>query len=281
MRALFLAVVCLMLSTATSIADAKQDCEGLTGDAAIAACDIAIEQNPNDYVSYNNRGVEYKAKRDFDRALADYNKAIEIDPKYGLAYNNRGDVYLAKHDFDQAIADYNKALEMGETKGHYGNRGRAYLGKGQSSPFWEDHNALGNYYDAEKKYDAALVEYAKAIEINPKHPWPWLNRCVTYLIVNNLQSALSDCNKSLSLNTTAAAQNNRGLVFMKMGRLQQAVTDFDAALKYSPKLAEALYARGVARRKLGDVKRGLADIEAARALDASVAESFAIYGISP
>ena len=37
-------------------------------------------RNPNDAVSYVNRGFEYLQKGDYARTLADYTKAIELDP---------------------------------------------------------------------------------------------------------------------------------------------------------------------------------------------------------
>jgi tetratricopeptide (TPR) repeat protein len=72
----------LLVGATAALADAKQDCAKLSGDAAIAACDQAIRQNPKDAESYSSRGGEYMAKRELDRAIADYNKAIELDPKY-------------------------------------------------------------------------------------------------------------------------------------------------------------------------------------------------------
>ena len=47
-------------------------------------------------MAYTNRGLEYWAKGEFDRAIADHNKAIEIDPRLALAYINRGVAHAAK-----------------------------------------------------------------------------------------------------------------------------------------------------------------------------------------
>src|SRR5262245_36855523 len=95
----YLAVLpCLLIGCGAALADAKQDCERLSGDAAIRACDEAISQSPRDAASYNNRGNAYQNKGNLDRALADYTKAIEINPKYAGAYNNRGLTYQDKGD---------------------------------------------------------------------------------------------------------------------------------------------------------------------------------------
>ena len=61
---------------------------------------------------YNNRGIAYGEKGQYDQALSDFNKAIEINPRYVKAYNNRGIVYRLKGQYDQAISDFNKAIEI-------------------------------------------------------------------------------------------------------------------------------------------------------------------------
>jgi len=50
-------------------ASAANQCETLSGDAAIAACDAAIVKSPQSAPNYNNRGFEYRNKGDADRAL--------------------------------------------------------------------------------------------------------------------------------------------------------------------------------------------------------------------
>ena len=63
----------------------------------------AIEIDPKNALPYNDRGVAYRGKGDYDPTIADYTKAIEIDPKYALAYCNRGAAYADKGEYDRAI----------------------------------------------------------------------------------------------------------------------------------------------------------------------------------
>ena len=62
--------------------------------------------------AYNNRGVAYGGKGDYDRAIADFDKAIQLKPDYADAYDNRGVAYGSKGDYDRAIADYDKAIQL-------------------------------------------------------------------------------------------------------------------------------------------------------------------------
>ena len=67
---------------------------------------------PKDIDAYNNRGVAYAKKGEYDKAITDYNKAIELNPEYARAYYNRGNAYAEKGEHDKATADYNKAIEI-------------------------------------------------------------------------------------------------------------------------------------------------------------------------
>ena len=73
--------------------------------------------------------------------------------------------------------------------------------------------------------------------------------------------------------------DTRGFAYLKVGRLDEAIADYDAALKLNPKLASSLYGRSMAKRKKGDATGGDADMAAAKAIQADIAEKMAIYGI--
>jgi Flp pilus assembly protein TadD len=51
-------------------------------------------------------------KGDDDKGLADYDQAIKFDPDDALSYNNRGIARVAKGDRAGAIADFRKALTL-------------------------------------------------------------------------------------------------------------------------------------------------------------------------
>ena len=62
-----------------------------------------------------------------------------------------------------------------------------------------------------------------------------------------------------------AEANSRGFVYLRLSRLDEAIADYDAALKLNPKMAASLYGRGLAKQKNGDQAGGDADIAAAKA----------------
>src|SRR6516165_9761479 len=93
--------------------------EGAIADVIISGCSTVIqagEGSPKQLATaFNNRGVVYKFKGEYDRALEDYNQAILLNPSYANAYNNRGVIYRLKGDYNRAIAytekqDYDRAI---------------------------------------------------------------------------------------------------------------------------------------------------------------------------
>ncbi len=65
-----------------------------------------------------------------------------------------------------------------------------------------------------------------------------------------------------------------------MGLLDDAIRDYNAALKLDPKNAGSLYGRGLAKQKKGNTEAGNADIAAAKAIQADIAEEYARYGVT-
>ena len=61
---------------------------------------------------YNNRGLTYYQKGQYEKAISAFTKAIEINPTDERAYSIRGLAYAGKSQYDKAISDINKALEI-------------------------------------------------------------------------------------------------------------------------------------------------------------------------
>jgi tetratricopeptide (TPR) repeat protein len=63
-------------------------------------------------IAYNNRGVAYRLKTEYDKAIDDFNEAIKLRPNYPNALNNRAVAYRNKGDLDHALADYDQAIAL-------------------------------------------------------------------------------------------------------------------------------------------------------------------------
>jgi len=254
-------------SASAQTAQERAWCEGedaVTIDQRIEGCSAVIkagrEKGEKLAEAFNIRGIGYRLKGEYDRAIQDYNQAIRTNAKFATAYNNRAIAYDTKGDYDRAIADYEQAIKLKPSAETYFNRGNAHLGKSH--------------------YDHAIDDYNQAIKLKPDFAAAFDNRCWARAVVGILKPALADCNQALRLMpNNPATLDSRGFVFLKMTNFDAAVSDYDAALRSDPKLAFALYGRGLARLR-NDDPSGEADVAAAKAIQADIAEEYARYGIS-
>jgi tetratricopeptide (TPR) repeat protein len=259
----------VLLMGALALAQTPQErawCEGedaVTVDQRIEGCSAVIKaaRDKGDKLAeaFNNRGIGYRLKGEYERAIQDYNQAIKLNAKFAAAYNNRGVAHDGKGDYDRAIADYDQAIKLKPSAEAYFNRGNAHLGKSH--------------------YDHAIDDYNQAIKLKADFAAAFDNRCWARAVVGILRPALADCNEALRLMpNNPATLGSRGFIFLKMTHFDAAVSDYDAALRSNPKLAFALYGRGLARLKNNDPS-GEADMTAAKALQADVAEEYARHGM--
>jgi tetratricopeptide (TPR) repeat protein len=145
------------------------------------------------------------------------------------------------------------------------------------------YDKRGNAWRDKDDLDRAIADYSEAIGLDPKKAKYLNNRCWARAIAGReLPLAVTDCTEALGIaGNDANIMDSRGLAYLRLSRLDDAVADYDEALKLNPKQAGSLYGRGLAKLKNGDAAGGEADIAAAKAIQADIAEEFARYGVTP
>jgi tetratricopeptide (TPR) repeat protein len=123
-----------------------------------------------------------------------------------------------------------------------------------------DYLIRGNIAYLKNKYDQAIADYTKALEINPKYVYAYNNRGVTYDDKGNYDQAIADYTKALKINPKYVyAYYNRGIAYSNKGNYDQAIADYTKALKINPKYVEAYYNRGIAYSNKGNYDQAIAD----------------------
>jgi tetratricopeptide (TPR) repeat protein len=96
-----------------------------------------------------------------------------------------------------------------------------------------------------------------------------------------LDTALGECQQAVKLSPDNISYREMlGFVLLRLGRLDDAVREYDRALVRRPTMAYALYGRALALARKGDAARAARDHAAALAADPEIAKSFARYGLT-
>jgi tetratricopeptide (TPR) repeat protein len=144
-----------------------------------------------------------------------------------------------------------------------------------------------NIYLSLRDYDRAIADYTQALDLLPNEPLLLNNRCwARALQGRDLEDALADCGELVRRQPNwATAHDTRGFVLLRLGRLDEAIGEFDVSLNANPSpnalQASSLYARGVAEERKGDAADGDLDMQMAESIFANIAQQFASYGVAP
>jgi len=140
---------------------------------AFEDCAVALSVRPNHAPAFEYRGLMYSDRQQFKEALADANELIRLKPNYRMGYDLRATCYYKMNEPAKALADYSKCIEI--------------------KP--DDHRSINNrgslYMNSFQKYNEALNEFNKAINLSPQASYI-LNRSICYYKLGNMQKAKED-----------------------------------------------------------------------------------------
>jgi spermidine synthase len=104
----------------------------------------------------------------------------------------------------------------------------------------------GTIYGMHGQYQQAIINFSKAIELNPNYAMAYNNRGYAYNRLGHYQLAIKDFNKVISLKSDYAnAYNNRGISYTSLGQYMRAIEDYNEAIRLNQNNANAFGNRGV------------------------------------
>lgn len=229
---------------------------------AVEAFSKSLALAPNDTQALIERADAYHQLGKDDLALADVTAVVRLKPDSAQSYISMAAFLHLKGDQPGAIQALDKAKKIAP-----GDRSIAQLRA-------EILKSMGLYADGLQALD-------EAVAAAPGDPELLNTRC-WYRATSGrgLTAALADCNEAIKLKPANAAYlDSRGLVELRLARLDQSISDYDAALKLRPAQADSLYGRGVAKLRNGSAKDAASDLAAAQASDPKVQDRYIGYGV--
>ena len=136
-----------------------------------------------------------------------------------------------------------------------------------------NQDAIGHFnrgidYIQQEKYDLALAEFTKAININPRYADAYNNRGNLYQQQGKPDLALSDYNKAININPRdAMAYLNRGILYYHQQQEPDlALSDYNKAIEINPQLALAYGFRGILHYSRQETEKAIGDFRQAAEL---------------
>ncbi len=239
----------------------------------------ALRINPDYAEAHYNLGVVYGQQGRIDEAIREYQAALRINPDYAEAHHNLGLVYGQQGRTDEAIREYQAALRINPdyAEAHY-NLGVVYgatgphrrgdpgvSGSAADQPrLAEAHYSLGVAYETTGPLSTRrFVSTRRRCGSTPTLPkrttiWAWStgNRAAS-----TRRSGRTRRRCGSTPTCRSALQPGRGL--RQQGRIEEAIREYQAALRINPDYAEAHHDLGVAYGQQGRIEEAIHEYQAA------------------
>ena len=243
----------------------------LSGDYNIAIHEFskAIEENIDIFIAYDFRCNVYHEIGKYNEAIGDYSHILEEYPDYLPAYLGRALSYLAKLDMINAINEINEVIKrnpnnyylrnirgliyfaQSEIESTFGNQDRAYEFLSIAMNDFDyilsmEPSKLLHYvivaavYNFKGLYDNSIINYSKAINIDPNNHSVYNLRGDVFLKNNKYDLAINDQNIAITLNSnSASAYLSLAEIYMLESKFDQAIMNFNLALSKNPNIISA------------------------------------------
>jgi tetratricopeptide (TPR) repeat protein len=197
---------------------------------AIAACNQAITQNPNDPVVWTDRADALFAEKQYMEALLSYRRVLGMEPRNSPVMAKECATLSELKEYTEAIAVCEKALKIDDN--------------------WQDTSPAIAWYHRGVAFrqlgniEQALYSNDWALQLEPNFSLAWAERCTVLSDVGSYSDAIKACEQALKTdqendaNTLATIWGTQGSLFKQLKYYDEALKSYNQALVLNPKNAE-------------------------------------------
>lgn len=139
-------------------------------EAEFEASKSILERYPNDTESMLSIHAHSRARNDLDTCLEMLERVLAIEPENFVVYNELGYVLADLKRFDEATAAFQKY---------------AFINPDEPNP----HDSLGELYERIGRYEDAMHEYQRALEVDPRFWYAYIHQARVALTLGKFDEA--------------------------------------------------------------------------------------------
>lgn len=225
-------------------------------DESIKAYEDALKIEPDSAITHNNIGVSYKEKGRLDESINSFKKAIQLNNNYGPGHFNLAVSYEEKGFLDEAIMEYKESLRLKPD-----NILAMYR--------------LGNILLNKGSLDEAISMFSELLQVSALERFDSLD-------IDKTEGSFSVLNEQIRKDKTYLqfhSLNKLGIVFLQMGKIDDAIKRFHLAINYRYDDANVHNNLGYAYYKKGMFYEAEDEFKISLRLDPNLAEAHNSLGV--
>jgi tetratricopeptide (TPR) repeat protein len=194
-----------------------------------------------------------------ERALDD-SEVVDEDPRIE-AYLDEIQAHFAQEDYSSALIIAEKLLQVRDS--------------------WIERERYAACLTYLERYEEALINDERAIELNPNYHKAWFGRGCDLSDLGRNEEAITSYDKALQIKPDyLKAWYNRGNTLSDLGRKEEAITSYDKVLEINPDYNDAWFARGNVLSSLGHYKEANISFDKALKIDPGDWPTWGIKGLN-
>jgi tetratricopeptide (TPR) repeat protein len=185
------------------------------------------------------RGDDLMLQKRYHEALEVYEESVATDPYNSIAWNKLGIAHMKTGRYEDAVLAFRKAVEI--------------------DPFYSDAwNHMGDSFESLGRDQEAIEAYDHALALNANDLYALLHKGISLQKIGDSPQAMGIYEEVIRLADREMRKHPnyaeydaeiwaiKGEALFHLGRFEEAVTAYDAALQINPKNDEALKGRNLA-----------------------------------
>lgn len=206
----------------------------------------------------------YRKQEEYPKVVEKLTEAIRLNPARFYAYSMRADAYETMGEYDKAIADYTEILDKEKDA--------------DIKPYYLTQRA--ELYERLNRYQEALDDYTESLRLSRERTEKDMESKKALFEKYGEKEEITKLPKT-EVDNIAGVLKDRGNIYRKMGRYEDALRDFSEAIEQNPGkwiLRDCYFFRGLTYKMMNKPTRMRNDLEKAKSLGDKLIEGSYLRG---